>query len=82
MHACIFCGAHAPANYKNVPHSFVASDLQVQHSAGINEPILDLMRNMLAVEVQKPESVMSEREEGDVKDIEDDSNITLHSCMC
>lgn len=76
MNACIFCGAHAPANYKNLQISFVASILQGQHAAGIDEPIVHLMRNILAAELHKAE--LSEKEEENTEDV----GSTLHSCMC
>ena len=76
MNACIFCGAQAPVNYKNLQHSFVASILQGQHAAGIDEPVVHLMRNILAAEMHKAE--LSGREDDNTEDV----GSTLHSCMC
>ena len=72
--ACIFCGAQAPANYKNLQHGFVSSILQHYQLT-----ILHLMRNVLAAEMHKSELILSKSE--DVKDTEDaeESDSTWHS---
>lgn len=87
MHACIFCGALAPANYKNLRHGFVLSILQQQHAAGINDPIVNCMRNRVFADCGKQHQMHSEVEEVIASDAEEDGPCdelqgTLHSCMC
>lgn len=78
MHACIFCGKHAPANYKNLQHSFVLDILERQCVAGIDEPVVNFVREAMAAQGKCQPMTKAEQEGAEGEDCD----ATLHSCMC
>ena len=79
MHICIFCGKQAPANYKNLQPSFVQDIVKRQVAAGIDEPIVNLLRETIAEKQRKADRTTGAADEG--SECEDDEE-ALHSCMC
>lgn len=89
MFMCIFCGAHNPVNHKQLPYTFVSSMLQKQKEAGIADPVLHFMQNMLAGMLSRHEGAEDEGAAGgDCGGSSRGSScgelgeLQLSSCMC
>ena len=75
MLMCVFCGALNPPSYKQLEAGYVRRLLQKQRDAGVSEPVLNLMFNLLESEAEgepgEPGEAQSEPGEAPAS-----------SCMC
>lgn len=90
MCTCVFCGVRDPANHKLLNHSYVSRLLQTQIDAGVAEPVVNLMRGLIAQGDCAREAALAPDGEGGANAECADSSSScaggeepqLMSCMC
>ena len=71
MLLCVFCGALNPPSYKQLEAGYVRKLLQKQRDAGVSEPVLNLMFNLLESDAADASEASS-----------DVGEAPTSSCMC